>query len=78
MKSLGYCQKVVSLCDRLDKKFLELLADISQYLYGRELSDATSTSNNLRPFDRKLVKKFLDREELENYLTVECATNSTL
>ncbi|XP_015836994.1 conserved oligomeric Golgi complex subunit 1 isoform X2 [Tribolium castaneum] len=73
MKTLGYSQNVVNLCEKLDGKYLELLIDVSQYLYGKEFTDDVIIYPHLKS-DRK---KFVDREELENHLRLESTKNST-
>lgn len=72
MKTLGYSQNVVNLCEKLDSKYFELLVDVSQYLYGKEFNDDVIILTQL-----KNKKKFVDREELENHLRLESTKNST-
>ncbi|XP_044263815.1 conserved oligomeric Golgi complex subunit 1 isoform X2 [Tribolium madens] len=72
MKTLGYSQNVVNLCEKLDEKYFELLVDVSQYLYGKDLTDDVTIFPQL-----KNKKKFVDREELENHLRIESTKNAT-
>ena len=72
MKTLGFSQNIVTLCSKLDGKYLELLVDVSQYLYGREYEDDIIILTHL-----KNRRKFIDREELESHLRVESTKNST-
>ncbi|XP_066149869.1 conserved oligomeric Golgi complex subunit 1 [Euwallacea fornicatus] len=74
MKSKGYSRSVVSLCDQLDQQFLALLKDVSQYLYGQEYNLQTSIPYLIT--DYKFKRKFIDKEELENYLMSQCTTHS--
>ncbi|XP_050296714.1 conserved oligomeric Golgi complex subunit 1 isoform X2 [Anthonomus grandis grandis] len=75
MKTKGYSKLVVQLCEKLDKKYLGLLEDVSQYLYGTEYTGIPSF-----PFligDFKYKRKFIDKEQLENHLMTE-STNYSL
>lgn len=66
MKTKGFSKNIVALCDKMDSKYLELLHDISQYLYGEEysmLKNYTIVSK-----DYKFKKKFIDRIDIENHV----------
>lgn len=74
MKARGFSSSVVNLCAELDKRFLELLEDISQYLSGQEFI----SQPGMRYFmnDYKFKRKFVDQEELRRYLMDECTQQS--
>ncbi|XP_019759424.2 conserved oligomeric Golgi complex subunit 1 isoform X1 [Dendroctonus ponderosae] len=74
MKARGFSSSVVNLCAELDKRFLELLEDISQYLSGQEFSPQPGM--RYLPNDYKFKRKFVDQEELRNYLMDECTQHS--
>ncbi|KAF7280737.1 hypothetical protein GWI33_005591 [Rhynchophorus ferrugineus] len=74
MKTMGFSSEVITLCDRVDKTFLNLLEDISQYLYGVEFKDLPSAPYLLNDF--KFKRKFADRDNLENHLRIECTSKS--
>jgi hypothetical protein len=66
MKTRGYSQNIVKLCEKLDGKYLDLLLDVSQYLYGKEFADDVIMLTHMKD-----KKKFIDKEELENHLRAE-------
>lgn len=71
MKTKGYSQNIVELCDTLDKKYLELLEDASQYLYGKEYC---SNLNYMVVFkDYKFKRKYMDKTEIANHIQLECS-----
>ncbi|KAJ3639005.1 hypothetical protein MTP99_002332 [Tenebrio molitor] len=72
MKTRGYSQNIVKLCEKLDGKYLDLLLDVSQYLYGKEFADDVIMLTHMKD-----KKKFIDKEELENHLRAESTKNST-
>ncbi|RZC38420.1 conserved oligomeric Golgi complex subunit 1, partial [Asbolus verrucosus] len=76
MKTLGYSQNIVNLCEKLNGKYKELLLDVSQYLYGREFDDSLN-SIAIALIHPKTKKKFIDKEELESHLRAESTKNST-
>nr|CAH7720903.1 unnamed protein product [Callosobruchus chinensis] len=73
MKTRGYSQNIIELCKKVDDKYLALLEDASQYLYGEEYS----TGMDLNVKDFKFKRKFVDRNDIENHLSIECTTTST-
>ncbi|KAJ8962770.1 hypothetical protein NQ318_001169 [Aromia moschata] len=75
MKTKGYSQSIVDLCEKMDRKYLDLLEDVSQYLYGREYSSDINFSVILKDF--KFKRKYIDKDELEKHLKIECTNNST-
>ncbi|CAG9837073.1 unnamed protein product [Diabrotica balteata] len=70
MKARGYSQNIASLCSRLDKTYLELLEDASQYLYAKEYNDNINFTVVVKDF--KFKRKFVDKNEIENHLQAEC------
>ncbi|KAJ8964671.1 hypothetical protein NQ314_004703 [Rhamnusium bicolor] len=75
MKTKGYSQNVVELCEKMDSKYLDLLEDVSQYLYGKEYTSDINFSVVLKDF--KFKRKYIDKIELEDHLRSECTNNST-
>lgn len=74
MKTKGFSKSVVDLCEKMDRKYLELLEDVSQYLYGKEyktVKNFTTVSKDL-----KSKRKFVDKAEIENHLRVQCVQSS--
>ncbi|GJQ76325.1 hypothetical protein Trydic_g2048 [Trypoxylus dichotomus] len=71
MKTKGYSNNIIKLCDRTDVKYLDILNDISYYLYGKEYSNSQSTVI-LNYTVHKMDKKSSDHEKLQNHLTMEC------
>lgn len=71
MKTKGFSPVIVKLCEDIDAAYLELLKDVSLYLYGTEYQgkddffDRISSQSNNK-------KKFVDREKLETHLKDEC------
>ncbi|XP_049823467.1 conserved oligomeric Golgi complex subunit 1 isoform X2 [Aethina tumida] len=76
MKTKGFSPYVVSLCEKWDAKFFKLLEDTSQYIFGIECNDTDSHLQINAVRDYKFKKKFIDRDEIVNYLRVESARNS--
>lgn len=72
MKTKGYSPSVVRLCEDFDKKFRELLEDISVYIYGIEFDKNRDFSLGFAFKDPKNNRKFVDREKLEEHLKSEC------
>ncbi|KAG5894614.1 hypothetical protein JTB14_026145 [Gonioctena quinquepunctata] len=70
MKTKGYSPNIVDLCSTLDKKYLELLEDVSHYLYGKQYSSDIHFSVILK--DYKFKRKTVDKIEMENHLQTEC------
>ncbi|XP_056646572.1 conserved oligomeric Golgi complex subunit 1 isoform X1 [Diorhabda sublineata] len=68
MKTKGHSQNIVGLCKRFDKKYLELLEDASQYLYGKEYS----TNFTMIVKDFKFKRKYMDKTDIEKHLQIEC------
>ncbi|KAF2904284.1 hypothetical protein ILUMI_01887 [Ignelater luminosus] len=75
MKTKGYSSNIVQLCAQLDRKYLELLEDVSLYLYGIE---HTNVRDDIKlPIIKEAYdKKFVDRNEVEEFLKSECSTYS--
>lgn len=69
MKTKGYSEVVVDLCIKLDKKYVELLEDVSQYLYGKEFTSEMNLSIVWKDF--KFKRKHFDTVEIENHLRME-------
>ncbi|KAB0795663.1 hypothetical protein PPYR_09724 [Photinus pyralis] len=73
MKTRGYSQKIVQLCSNFDNIYLDLLEDLSLYLYGKEYAKLEE--------DVRFVKtenmKYVDKIELEECLRFECRDIST-
>lgn len=75
MKTRGYSQKIAQLCTNFDNIYLDLLEDLSLYLYGKEyikLNDTKFTESHNLPFE-----KYVDKTELEECLRLECNNNAT-
>lgn len=72
MKLRGFSGSIVHLCSTLNNDYIDLLEDISQYLYGREY---ISNINTLAWNEFKFKHQHTDTVEIENYLRTE-ATNS--
>ncbi|KAJ8925268.1 hypothetical protein NQ315_009096 [Exocentrus adspersus] len=75
MKIKGYSQNIVELCNKVDKRYLKLLEDVSPYLYGKEFSDDIKFSVVFK--DYKFKRKHVDKDEIEYHLRVECTSRST-
>lgn len=60
---------MVHLCIQLDKKYIELLEDVSQYLYGKEYNSEINYSLIWKDF--KFKRKHTDTVEIENHLSIE-------
>jgi len=73
MKTKGYSQVVVDLCQKLDSHFLALLTDVFQYLYGIEYNSQLSIPYIIN--DYKFKRKLVDKEQLETYLMMQCSAN---
>lgn len=75
MKTKGYSSNIVKLCAELDGKYLELLEDVSLYLYGIE---HTNVRDDVKfPILKEAYdKKFVDRNEVEEFLKSECSAYS--
>ncbi|KAK9892275.1 hypothetical protein WA026_019082 [Henosepilachna vigintioctopunctata] len=75
MKAMGFSQTIVGVCQRLDGRFLELLADLSQYLYGVEFEEI-----NLDPSVLLMTSthksKLVDLDILQKCLIEECVSIS--
>lgn len=67
MKTKGYSPSIVKLCLDLDQKFLELINDLSLYLYGKDSKQMTGISI------KENSRKYVDKKELENVLKDECS-----
>ncbi|KAJ8970817.1 hypothetical protein NQ317_007180 [Molorchus minor] len=74
LKTSGYSQNIAGLCEKVDKRYLELLEDVSQYLYGQEYSCDINFSVIIK--DYKFKRKYIDKDELENHLRIECTNNT--
>lgn len=75
MKTKGFSEAVVDLCIKLDNKYIELLEDVSQYLYGKEYNSEMNYSVVWKDF--KFKRKHIDTVEIENHFRIE-ATKSAL
>lgn len=75
MKTKGFSDAVVDLCFKLDKKYVELLEDVSQYLYGKEYNAEENFTLVWKDF--KFKRKHTDTVEIENYIRIE-ATKTAL
>ncbi|XP_030754438.1 conserved oligomeric Golgi complex subunit 1 isoform X2 [Sitophilus oryzae] len=75
MKTKGFSPEIINLCEKIDKMYLELLEDVSQYLYGVELKDLSSIPYLINDF--KFKRKYSDKEKLENHLRIECTKTTT-
>lgn len=73
MKTKGFSPMIVKLCEKLDAKYLEFLQDLSFYLYGKEFD---SKNLDLLILNMKNVKKFVDKDKLEQHLIQECKKNA--
>ncbi|CAG9862952.1 unnamed protein product [Phyllotreta striolata] len=71
MKTKGYSKNIVELCDKFDKKYLELLQDASQYLYGKDFNINLNYAMVLKDF--KFKRKFMDKTDVEKHLQLECS-----
>ncbi|KRT83470.1 hypothetical protein AMK59_4619, partial [Oryctes borbonicus] len=71
MKTKGYSGNIIKLCGRIDVRYLNILNDISYYLYGKEY-DTPHFTLALNPIVYKKDKKSYDHEKLQNHLTMEC------
>lgn len=70
MKTLGYSKNIVHICNKFDEKYLDVLTDVAQYLYGKEYHHYLDKfSISITDFKNK--KKFVDRDELEKHLKIE-------
>lgn len=77
MKIKGYSNNIIKLCDRNDVKYLDILNDISYYLYGKERSNSQAAFK-FNPSTHKNDRKFFDHEKVQNHLTLECSRNTKL
>lgn len=68
MKTNGFSQSILKLCEKHDESFLELLKDIYYYLYGKEYEG----SSVILLKSPQTEIKFVDRERLENTLRMSC------
>ncbi|XP_018569113.1 conserved oligomeric Golgi complex subunit 1 [Anoplophora glabripennis] len=75
MKTKGYSRNIVELCNKMDGKYLELLEDVSQYLYGKEYSSDINFSIVFKDF--KFKRKYVDKTEVEVHLRTESVSRST-
>lgn len=73
MKTKGYSSKILILCTDLDNMYLELLEDLSLYLYGKEYKSVKDIK--LLESESNSCSKHVDRHELEEYLKLECVNN---
>ena len=71
MKTKGYSHNITGLCEKLDIRFLDVLNDISLYLYGKEYENSLFTLN-LTAQSTKSDRTFNDREILEVHIRVQC------
>lgn len=69
MKTKGFSEAIVDLCVAMDNKYVKLLEDVSQYLYGKEYNSDTNLSLVWKDF--KFKQKHLDTLEIENHLRTE-------
>lgn len=74
MKTKGYSDNIIKLCDTTDVKYFELLNDISYYLYGKEYDNAQSAFKSTSTINKR-DRKFFDHEKLQNHLSSECSKN---
>lgn len=66
MKTRGFNGNIVSICKNFDGNFSEILADLSVYLYGNEVTNV----NFIVSIESD--KKFADRTELQLHLMKQC------
>ncbi|XP_044746658.1 conserved oligomeric Golgi complex subunit 1 [Coccinella septempunctata] len=71
VKAMGFSKPIVTLCDKLDGKFFELLNDLSQYLYGMDID---REGLNIPSFARD--QKFVDVDILQRSLIEECVSEN--
>lgn len=71
MKTKGYSHNITSLSEKLDVRFLDILNDISLYLYGKEYENLLFTLN-FTAQSTKSDRTFNDREVLETHIRKQC------
>lgn len=69
MKTKGFSETVVDLCMKLDRTYVDLLEDVSLYLYGKEYNSEINLALVWKDF--KFKRKHFDTEEVENHLRSE-------
>ncbi|XP_022908851.2 conserved oligomeric Golgi complex subunit 1 isoform X1 [Onthophagus taurus] len=75
MKTSGYSPNIIKLCEKADLKYLDILKDLSLYLFGKEYNNSLFTLNfSLK--SSKADRKFADKSKLEIHLTQECLNNT--
>ncbi|KAF5273100.1 hypothetical protein FQA39_LY07590 [Lamprigera yunnana] len=72
MKTKGYSINILNLCTNLDNMYLELLEDLSLYLYEKEYSGLEKDFTN----SDVAFNKHMDKNQLEEHLRVEATNNS--
>lgn len=75
MKTRGYSANIAKMCMHFDQNYLELLEDMFLYLYGYDYNNLIE-SNIFMPREYHYDKKYIDRNELQNHLIIECRNNS--
>lgn len=75
MKTKGFSKQIVDLCEKVDNNYMELLQDISYYLYGEEYNskEAYKVLLSVSKHENKLV----DKLEIETHLRSECIKNTS-
>lgn len=75
IKSMGYSKTIVTLCQKVDERFFELLNDLSQYLYGQDID---RNNLNLPALMRDEIQKqrFFDMDILQKCLVQQCVTEN--
>lgn len=75
IKAMGYSKSIVSLCEKLDERFFELLSDLSLYLYGINIDkEVLNVPTFMRDFKHR--QKFIDVDILQTCLVQECVTET--
>lgn len=75
MKTKGFSEAIVDLCSALNNRYVDLLEDISQYLYGTEYNSYENFKVTRNEF--KFKHQYADTIQIENHLRTE-ATKSAL
>ncbi|KAK9679205.1 hypothetical protein QE152_g40204 [Popillia japonica] len=75
MKTKGYSNNIIKLCNRADVKYLDILNDMSYYLYGKEYDSSQSMSKFSQAMHKR-DRKYSDHEKLQTHLTTECIKSS--
>lgn len=71
MKTKGYSPKIVTLCKKLNEKYLEFWKDIFYYFLGKEY-ETNCTHLNYNIAEMNGTNRQSDRETLEIHLRTEC------